>query len=252
MRNYWNNTKFADWIRGTPKGEAKSFGDWKKWKNEAKLKHPIRYWLSENGLNYIQNIIYWPYEKYLSIKYYIYNRWVSKTHVLSSKLKKGSFYEFETRLLECMFNSLVDFIEIEEAWMVYCQDGKKYKVSFNPFRRWRCPEAGIDALNWAANLGENGPPHQIHTAKELLILYHWWKEVRPNRPDPYDISGSNELYKKRKLQGKDFLDFDSDTDEEAKERLEAANKATQIQNQYDLEDEEMMIRLIKIRQGMWT
>ena len=52
MRNhYWTCSKFADWLRGSPKGGAKTSGEWRKWEIEAKSAHPIRWWLAEEGLD---------------------------------------------------------------------------------------------------------------------------------------------------------------------------------------------------------
>jgi len=31
--NYWSCTPFADWLRGTPKGGAKTSEDWDEWRD---------------------------------------------------------------------------------------------------------------------------------------------------------------------------------------------------------------------------
>jgi hypothetical protein len=45
--NYWTCSKFADWVRGTMKPVATDGDGWKKWKDQAKKKHPFRYWVAE-------------------------------------------------------------------------------------------------------------------------------------------------------------------------------------------------------------
>ena len=48
MRNhYWTCSKFADWIRGTTKGGAKTSEGWDEWETRAKSAYPVRWWLAE-------------------------------------------------------------------------------------------------------------------------------------------------------------------------------------------------------------
>ena len=84
MRNYWSCTKFADRLRGTPKPTAETSSGWKEWGNAAKKAHPFRYWLAEEFLDAVQNVINYIPEKLYNVKYYINNRWVTKTHSLTA------------------------------------------------------------------------------------------------------------------------------------------------------------------------
>src|SRR5437868_4719230 len=102
--HYWSCTKFADWVRGISKIPAGTEKEWRAWKNIAKKKK-IRYWLAEEGLDFLQNIINWPRNRLQDIRHYVDNRWISKTHALTSKLQKGQWHEFETRLLYSAFDS---------------------------------------------------------------------------------------------------------------------------------------------------
>jgi hypothetical protein len=86
-------------------------------------------------------------------------------------------------------------------------------------------------------------------------LYRWWKEVYPNRPDAHDASGwSRYCELKRKEHGENGLSFMKESkDPELRALGDAALiKSHEIEQAYDAEDEEMMIRLIKIRNGLWT
>lgn len=51
--NYWSCTRFADWVRGTPKIPAGTEKEWRAWENIAKKKK-VRYWLAEEGLDHLQ------------------------------------------------------------------------------------------------------------------------------------------------------------------------------------------------------
>lgn len=276
MRNYWTCSKFADWLRGTMKPGAATSKEWRLWKEEAKKKHPVRYWIAEEGLDKIQDIWCYIPERINDVRYYINNRFVHKTHgMMSRSLEKGKFHEFETRLLHSMFDQLVDFVEIEQAWHHVMWDESARKQYETPWwqrhwffrwgRVWRCPDAGVEYLIWASGLTHkehwgidktsehyNTPTHQAITAKEVLALYRWWKYERPKRPDPHDAGGWSEYCEQRRKNGHDFLDFEDKSPEEAEMSKTALQKTREIEDAYNKEDEDMMIRLIKIRQGLWT
>ena len=152
MRNhYWTCSKFADWVRGTPKGSAKTSEGWDEWTDEAKRYNPIRYWLAEEGLDYAQRIVYFIPDKIYAIKYYINNRWVTRSHSLTAHprdIKPGDWCDVGHRFLPCLFNELQDFVEVELAWWHIAWSDKEDRAKYNaPFyatgwfrwRTWRCP-----------------------------------------------------------------------------------------------------------------
>lgn len=272
---YWSCSKFADWIRGTPKLNAGTSEEWITWEKIAKEK-PIRYWLAEKGLDYLQNFIFWPANRFRNMIFYINNRWITKSHALTSNLKRGEWQDFDERLLHAVFDELVNFVEIEQAWMhVVCSDEerKKYKTpwyrTFFRIRLWRCPEAGLAYLEWAAELKKDEnwidkndpeygkPTFQALVAQETLALYNWWKNERPNRPDPMNASGLSNYYEERRkeaeLRGEDpWLGmFNSDKTRDVR----SDNLSTichKMEEEQDEEDTHMLIRLVKIRHGLWT
>jgi hypothetical protein len=274
--NYWSCSRFADWLRGTPKLKAGTGKEWRLWREAAKESHPVRYWIVEEGLDYLQNFVNWPMDRLNDIRYYINNRWVSHSHRLTAHprdIKPGSWSDVGNRFLPCLFNELVDFVEIEQAWhhvLWSDEERKKYEVpwwrrSFLRWRTWRCPEAGLEYLRWAANLkmddsmglapGDEGwgePTQQAKAAREIIELYTWWTEVYPKRPDVHDASGWTAYCDMRRTKGYDLLDMEDKTESEAKQCREALDKSQALELQYEQEDEAMMIRLIKIRQSLWT
>lgn len=272
MRNYWSCTKFADWLRGTMKPNAATSKGWRDWKNEAKAAHPFRYWFVEEGLDKVQDILRSPIEFLYSIKYYINNRWVSKTHVLASRsLKPGKWHEFDQRILHCLFDQLVDFVEIEQAWhhIVWDKEAREkfdtpwWAYGWFRWRVWRCPEAGLAYLNWASSLkcdddwcdkdspNFGKPTPQAESAMETLALYNWWKNDRPNRPEPMDASGWSDICERRRQKYDDIM-WEDETDEEKTSTRAALDKCHELEEAYDKEDEEMLIRLIKVRRALWT
>lgn len=262
---YWSCSKFADGLRGTPKMYSASLEEWDEWRKKAQEK-PVRYWLAEEGLDYLQDFIFYPFRLVKRMGGYINNRWITKSHALTSHLKKGEFHEFETRMLHAIFDELVNFVEREQAWMtVVCseEDWKKYK---GPWRRqlfrirtWRCPEAGLKHLQWASELtcdenycGKSSPllgqpTPQALAAKEILALYHWWKEDYPKRPDPMEASGLSAYYDEHPTTLWDFKRSEA----EDKQRQELSDRCYQIEQAQEDEDTEMLIRLVKLRKQLW-
>ena len=257
---YWSCTKFADWLRGTSKLSSATEEGWNNWKEIAKQKK-FRYWLAEDGLDYLQNFIFWPTDRIKAVRDYISNCWVVKTHALTSMLKRGEYHELDTRLLHAVFDELINFVEIESAWMQVVfspEERKKYCIpwhrSFLGIKPWRNAQAGIAHLNWAAALKRDEdwidkndptfgqPTAQALAAQEILQLYHWWKHERPNRPDPHEISGWSKYCGQKRIVGKM---------EESVSR-DILNACLKIEKEHEEEDTDMLIRLIKIRSHLWT
>jgi hypothetical protein len=271
--NYWSCSKFADWIRGTDKLKMGTSEEWKEWNTTAKMKHSFRYWVAEELLDDIQGVFLYIPERLNDVRYYINNRWVSRAHALTAHprdIKPGRWQDVGNRFLPCLFNELVDFVEIEQAWhfiMWNDEEQKKYNVpwwrsGWLRWRTWRSPEAGLAYLNWAMSLtnkdyiepGEKEEPtYQAEAAKEILELYQWWCIKYRNRPDPYDASGWSAYCEAARLANDGKLSFDNDKTPELKEMADKAlAKLREIEEAYEKEDEEMLIRLIKIRQSLWT
>ena len=274
--NYWSCSKFADWLRGTPKLGCGTSEEWNDWYKTAGAAHPIRYWIAEEALDAIQNFINYPMDKLNDVRYYINNRWVSKSHALTAHprdIRPGSWCDVGNRFLPCLFNELVNFVEIEQAWhyvMWNDEERKKfdvpwYRSGWLRWRTWRSPEAGMAYLNWASTLtnaefldeGEKHlaePTYQATAAKEIIELYTWWTTVYRNRPDPYEASGWTTYCEESRAANGGKLSWSGGKDTpELKAKSEAAHKALrEMEEAYEKEEEEMMIRLIKIRQSLWT
>jgi hypothetical protein len=257
MRSYWSCSKFGDWLRGTPKGEAKTSEEWDQWRDDVKARNPIRYWIVEEGLDTLQKFVTLPATIFNDIRYYINNRWVTKAHALTahpSNIKPGQWCDLSDRFLPCMFNALVDFVEVESAWMhiVWSEENRKkfatpfYSVGRLKLSFWRCPEAGIAHLTWASSLTNDwlpedhpefsNPSPQAKAAREILELYYWWKQVYPFRPDPYKP-------------------FEADAGWRTMSKEESAKalaRVDQLEKQQEEEDTAMMKRLIDVRKALWT
>ena len=98
----------------------------------------------------------------------------------------------------------------------------------------------------------------------MLFRSHWWKDVRPLRPDPHDASGWSDWCNQRRAEalaraepGDTAADLawiggDDETPKQRMTSTKLANLAHQIERDYEEEDEQMMIRLIRVRHALWT
>lgn len=140
--HYWSYSKFADWLRG---GIHKfplctsNTEEWDTWEKAAKAKK-FRFWLADDGLDLLQKIVRWPLNLINKPRSYFFNRWIYKTHALTSNLRRGQWHDLDARILHSLFDELVNFVEHDEDSM-----------------RKEDPR-----------LAE----------QEIMILYKWWKEER--------------------------------------------------------------------------
>jgi hypothetical protein len=274
--NYWSCSRFADWLRGTPKLGAGTRQQWRAWRRAAKETHPIRFWIVEEGLDYLQNFVNWPMDRLNDVRYYINNRWITRSHALTAHprdIRPGSWCDVGSRFLPCLFNELVNFVEVEQAWhhCIWDEEARKrysvpwWRSSWLRLRTWRCAEAGVDHLKWAAGLkldhhmgmdpgdAEYGQPTpQALAAREILELYMWWTVERPARPDPYDASGWSAYCERRREGNRDFFEFEDRTAEEAEQGRTSSERLQAIEAAYEREDTDMLIRLIRVRDHLWT
>lgn len=234
--DYWSCSKFADWIRGTPKPFALEWEAWDDWHEEAKNKHPLRYWVAEELTTFFQDLVNLPMDFYHTIEVYIRNRFIDKTHYLKTGLKAGEYYDLDYRILHGLFNELTIYIESELAHLM-----KAYKERDYKFVKGRCVEAGLDYLKWASGLRYNKdygftkqdkhynePTDQAIASQKIVELYNWWKNIRPNRPNPHDVFSEQK-------DGKYYF-----------------RKIGKMEDSYNKEDTKMLIELIKIRGSLWT
>lgn len=279
MNRHYSDAKIFNWLRAKLniiKPYALPWGEWEEWENKLKKRRPVAFFLTETLPEWLEKPAEWIVDPIANVKYYIQNRWVTKSHCLTSDLKKGQWYDYETRLMHSLFNELKNFVEIEKAHLnvIVCGDSEnrnKYQLPW--WRRfyllrwgsWRCAEAGIDHLNWEIGLSYNEdygvhpgdplhgkPTPQAESAKEILDLYNWWTVRRPARPDVHDASGWTEVCEKIRVQNNGKL-FAEVTDRNLKREQSKSHKLMKkLEKQYDREDERMMIRLIKVRRSMWT
>ena len=110
---------------------------------------------------------------------------------------------------------------------------------------------GVEATD--PNYGK--PTGQAIRAKEIKELYTWWTVTYPNRPDPYEASGWSAYCERMREEAGDghrWIGMQSKNPETETMGTTALELLRKIEQDYEEEDEAMMIRLIKIRDSLWT
>jgi hypothetical protein len=247
--------QFDAWMDYNPPGALSSKG-WRLFNKEFREKAPIRFWVRKS----FRHFLLYPISRtnsriYSWFSYRLFNRY----HKVDTGLKPG-YYEIDTRILNVNFNLLKDFVECELAWSkIIHEDDRPWYERFRIVRmfkrsRFRRPDLGLEYLEWASKLDDPSLPpfersdRQAIAARETRELYDWWVNKRPNRKKievpHYTDQGLGDL---------SVLDEEFDhSAEDYKKTKEAMDAQSELDEQWKNEDDEMLIRLIKIRHDLWT
>jgi hypothetical protein len=183
------------------------------------------------------------------IKYWIAHRTYDKYHVVRTGLPVG-YSDTVEKMLHANFTMLIDFIEVEKAWMNHICHKTPHPFPWwqRKFRKFRSAPDGLDYLYWECHLDVSAVGHsQREAAIEQRELYRWWTDIRLNRDDPDEVSGWKALFESRG----DAIPF-ADGPRLNKEMMKALKISSKIEARYAKEDEAMLIRLMKIRLSLWT
>jgi len=241
MRNFIKkqHTRINLWMRYNPPG-ALSMESWNDFNKEFKQCAPVRYWLTTS----VRRRIRFFFNKIDNAKAWLKYRTVNQLHVVKTKLPPG-YIPFETRMLHANFEMLRDFVECDQSMSYYPAKSEviaqsfceKYIPFYRVFFPYRDAKIGLEFLNWSASLDDPAlPPNersdaQAKSAREIRELYLWWTEGRNLRS---------------------LSEIESYTGADLTTRLAHLQAIEDRQAEWDLEDEAMLIRLIKIRQTLWT
>lgn len=215
---------------------ARTIEEWNTYEKQTKTANRFVYWLAHDFMTFAQDIVYFPADVWYTIRVYVVNRYFDKLHVLQTKLEPGKYYDYDERLLHGMFNSYVQFIE-EDLGVSELQSQIVWHQSQDTEHQDE-QERECTSI-W------------LQHAREEMALYRWWKFDRPARINSYQASGMKSFYDKRPDRG--ILELEAvQTDEDNTEYSACSKKWREIDKDYDQEDEDMMIRLVKLRRSLWT
>lgn len=241
---------------------ALGWAEWEDWHDRTKAKRPLVYFVMETIPDLWRNVTGNVCRPFNNVRNWLRYRVFDRYHLINTGLRPD-YYEIEERMLHGMFSLLVDFVEVESAWMHVVFDKEEQEKRKIPwwnigkfrFKSFRDVGAGLAHLRWEMSLDSDKlpiseqNPGQAEMAREVWELYHWWKHIRPTRPDPDDLSGWKEYCRSKSMRE---LFSNDRTPEEQKASLDIINASADIERSYDEEDDRMLIRLIKIRKKLWT
>ncbi|MNY25259.1 hypothetical protein D3C86_1590300 [compost metagenome] len=159
-----------------------------------------------------------------------YKNWKNNSHVLDGGLPVGQWSDLCYRIPRCLFGELEKFIEIEK---------------------------GLETLEWEKKLVWNEdwgvgpdepsygqPTHQALAAIESEAIYLWFKANKDR--DLYEESGWSSVCEAKRTKGIGLFG------EQSQEEKEALEELGRLEEEYEEQETEMLIRLIKIRSSLWT
>lgn len=238
--SYWSDTRFSNWLLSKVSIKKPKVADskgWNDWTAESQQKSPFMYKLVDEWFDKAQDIVMFPYDVYCNVSRYLKNRYVTKTHLIGTGLEVGLWHEVDTCMLHGMFTLLVDFVEVQKSHM--------WQISMDGLQnRKRSREYGLAYLDWEMTLEHE---RQASRAREIRDLYIWWKDVRYVREDAYIISGWSDYCDKH-----DGIVLFDRNEEERTESRKLIDIVSSIEEKYQQEDTDMLIKLVEIRESLWT
>lgn len=275
MTDYLNNSKFFNWVRskvfGIDKPYALGWDEWTEWDDNTKKSQPVAWFFTETVPGVLDKWIEIPHKLVNAPQNYISNVKYGTHGLFSKSLTRGKWYELDYRMLHSNFDALVDFVEIELAHQrLYDNESKaKHGIKwyhtaplFKLFVNDRFPAAGIDYLQWEMSLTEDGgglPTQQAIKANEIMTLYVWWTVIRKQRAEnggASKISGFDAFVNDmtKKYSATPFFGHSRKymTAQERDKYEELQTTTFNLEREWDEEENEMLIRLIKIRRMLWT
>lgn len=241
---------------------------WDEYNRKYKNTHPIMYFVFEvlidDARALVTRFVVSPWSNFWNG---LRKRFVThSTQVRIQGLEKHRYHDPSEILLHANFQVLVDFVEWEVGifnrpkWYNILRSIPIFGYFIPPMRN---AEEGLKHLEWESKLTfdsdwgvtENDAKwgkltQQAIAAIEKRDLYLWWKNARPVRIDPMDLSGLTKYYNDESVAGKSV--FRAKTEVESANWKKLSDECSRIEKMYEDEDEVNLIRLIKIRQSLWT
>lgn len=219
--NYWSNSKVAKWLHtkaGLDNPEYLSLEGWDNHRVECKEKARFVYWLTDTAFDKVQDVVYIVPNIFYSIGVF-YKNWKCKSHTLHSDFPVGEWCDLSNRIPRCLFLSLEWFIEKEKGF-------KRLAWELSDELKEECR-------------------HQHDAAVEQKAIYDWWKANKDR--DPFVESGMMAYYDRKLENGENLFGGKI-----SKEWEELNKECSALEKQLKKEEEDMLIRLVKIRDSLWT
>lgn len=180
-------------------------------------------------------------------------KYIYKTHLVDTNLEPGYQYAISELLLYSSFSLLSNYVEKNlAAEQIRQRQSLKFSIGYNDTlhlrKKYKDPLMGMAHLKEFISYDE-ASLEKKETAAEILILYHWWTNVRPKRADPEDMSGVVAFIKEldNKYGANTFHVYNPMEKLELDKKLDLCYT---IEEEYEIEDDLMLLRLMKIRKDL--
>jgi hypothetical protein len=267
---------------GAEKPFALSHDGWNDFYKKYREDTPIRYFLLETVPDKIDSAYrFLISDRIPNLRNVIAHRITERTHMIDTGLEVG-YNEVDDRMFHGMFNLLKEFVEGELAWMEFiCMDEshplydsyKKQRIISKhcdflgiQSSKFRSPELGVMHITKnidmnpydASSISEqNSIIRQIEKYKEILELYVWYVDLRPNRKyisvEAFMSIEDREKYEKE--YGFCFIlsdRFKKDHPDVYREYSNKINSKHDSEQDFYEEDNKMLKKLVDIRSTLWT
>ena len=249
--------KIKHWMNYAPPAALSAKG-WRLFNQEFKEVAPFRYRLTRAVSEFIAPIR----QVYNDARDWVCCRLYDRRHIVDSGLPPG-YYGPDTLMMHLNFNMLKDFVEVALARVEYSCSGtyrtnaswcEKHMPFYMIFYKFRRPDLGIARLEWFSTLDNPNLPlydrddSLAEFGREVLALYKWWVDQVPARvlvdPPQYSDQG---------LGGLSILlpDFDKTAADYVAYKTASVQRSAQ-EAAWAAEDDEYLIRLVRIRKDMWV
>ena len=175
-------------------------------------------------------------------------RTTKRYNVLKIRDLPANYWDKDTILLYAVMQLVVDFVEIECAFMeLDVPYTLRQRINFKLpwFLRsdevYRNRELGLQRLTGLEEAYQDMGENSSDAPKAIREVYLWWKDVRPLR-----IDTSEELAQYRQQ----CFDLGRTPDKKTIDKF--AKKSIRIEEKHFKEDTEMLNKIIKYRSFMWT
>jgi hypothetical protein len=181
--------------------------------------------------------------------YYTVRSWFFPYNVVRIKTLPRTWCDRVEVMYHGAFQVLVDFVEKEWAGSEY--HGKLFNIEEE---RARMVAAGNDPEH--IELEISMLERQNASTQEIMDLYNWWTKIYPNR-DAHDPLNNVECPAMEFIPCEDnpklsTLKMEFDDPEKQKAYKAGMKKHHDWDDACEAEDEEMLMRLMKIRKHLWT
>lgn len=206
-----------DWFIIAKPWDAYSIKGWKIFEKEQKEKYPIRWFIQDTIPDWWRCNIWWPVSRFFydGIYWGIRYRTINRNHVIKPSSLKPGYHDTRKQILHTNFHLLVDFVEYESQF---------------------------GHVNW------KGSKEHAIAWYEMNSLYQWWVYERPYREEKLP-----DLHVDVPEEWGTMWQFDEDYENTDKYRKwrEICDQYYTAEEQFEQDDQDNLIRLMKIRQYMW-